>query len=1375
MTESYKIQLYIEEKKERFISTLPVYDYLERIINKSNAPAHIFLKGQRGIGKSYQMQKALNKLQEKKLIESFFYELKYYPQASITLNTSSNLTLCFLDGLDEISEENKVKLAKDLAGKKNEYPNTRFVISGRDISFTEEISNVFSSNCDILELYPYTEDSSLLALKDKYKNSPINGLLAVPLYRQFLENNSEEKYVSLKTFYNAFVEDSLQSEKKKSDFSENITELNQESSEVNLNCLVNKLGEFCFNLFQKQSYVFSKKDLSFLSEKEQVFLLKSGIVIVQENLYSFKLDFFYNYFVGRYLSKKSLYTLNKIFFINNKKDINVRNLSLLEMTLSLLGKGTKKYDKLFNTLKTISPAHILLADFNDFSESERYAAYENIIAHYNDKGKTIYYGKVQHTNDMVENIPSLSKKLFELLSEDYYDDALNKRIDFISNFLQSPKKEFLFAFANEIIMLGVYENRIWKDSQLEKLFSVLPNVLFFFVNSYLAANISGLLSYRSILLLYKTYNRTENWSDNNWNDLLKDILGKAVIYDTEIKSDKEFYLKANLFCIFNDSTVIQKMLIPLCVYLFENIRKEKPMMETVPQTLDDTYNFPSVEIFDDLFFLDYTLQRYEFSLEEMIGIFKICADKKLDLHYNSWQSASRILRTLLNNFNEVLKDLASEKYDDFYLILCYFADNNICDNSYSFLQEVSDEVKIYFLEKLKNEICLNPSAYKWTYINLIFELFRLQDKEKAIDILDQFNKTALQGLYMDTVYQAMRETEHPLYEPAVKIHNESPLFERDRQLQKYKNNLLTTFEKNKDEILKKEDDIITDKSTLVSEINAVFAFVDDKNNKGYYQNEIGKDDTHISERWKLLYLKLEQIETGIKNDYQMTYVLPKIFSPFVINWLFDWSFNNDKRVDRKSLFSYIDTAFAAEERYWLFIFNTKINQMNDEDAKSFFDKNVIIKNKVLASLQKSIIFLTSNYGVEAYINSSVRSFIVPFIRYLSLFKDSEIFSNGLVHDFLYNLLFFPVIELNRGFQMGSDFRYGEYEDIADFLKQKFGYSIESLLKYTLENYEKCSAENYVKAQILDFLLKNRENNLYKQKIEEIIFKENKAELEKNYKDDNFSQENSVLAKYWRELIPKEDDVNNAISLINTTVLDFYAEDSNYLAKELVNFVNRNASLKQKKQLIKKYRKQRVVPEIAAFLCLLGEEKQVVLEIDHYLKGMYIKTSVPYELLPIGYLKPSRKMLRKFVQLYDYSIGNQSYRRRMLYNTACNGIKNHTTKYNFSTFRKLFNKIIKKRKNNNEYTETIENFYNEIKQRVFDKRFEAYNKIMSAGFVIGLLITVILMFLRIKNIIPILTGLFTFITGMASLLPFMEITNYKELLVIIKTKVLRLKI
>lgn len=1366
----YKLKLISEKTREEFVSDYPLIDYL----CENKQVTHIFIKGQRGIGKSYQIQNAFNTLQEKKIIDCVFYELKYYPQTTITLKNSDTLNLCFLDGLDEISEENKVKLTKVLAGKKNEYPNTRFIISGRDISFTEDISNVFSSNCDVLELYPYTEDPSLLALKEKYKNSPINGFVAVPLYRHFLENHSEEKYLSIKKFYNAFIEENLLSDKRKYDFSENITVLNHKSSEINIESIKKKLGKFCFTLFQKQIYVFLKDELDIFSEKEQIFLLKSDIIICKDNLYSFRLDFFYIYFIGMFLSRRSIFTLNRIFFIDKKKDISVRNLPLLEITLSLLGRKSNRYNKLFNTLKTISPAHILLADFNDFSESERYAAYENIIAHYNDKGKIIYYGKVQHTNDMVENIPSLSKKLFELLSEDYYDDALNKRIDFISNFLQSPKKEFLFAFANEIIMLGVNENRIWKDSQLEKLFSVLPNVLFFFVNSYLAANISGLLAYRSILLLYKTYNRTENWSDNNWNGFLKDILGKAVIYDTEIKSDKEFYLKANLFCIFNDSTIIQKMLIPLCVYLFENNRKEKPMMETVPQTLDDTYNSPSVEIFDDLFFLDYTLQRYEFSLEEMIGIFKICADKKLDLHYNSWQSASRILRTLLNNFNEIVKDLTSEKYDDLYLILCYFTDNNICDNSYSFLEKLPDDAKIYILEKLKKEITLNSRGYKWTYINLIFELFRLHNKETAVEILNKFNIPELQGIFMDIVYQAMRDTEYPLYAAAKAIHKSSPLFERDRQLQKYKNNLLTTFEKNKDEILKKEDDIITDKSTLVSEINAIFAFIDDENNNAYYQNEVGENDTPVTERWKLLHLKLEQIETAIKNDYKMVYVLPRIFSPFVIDWLFDLSFNDDKRVDRKSLFSYIDTTFASEERYWLFIFNTKINQMNNEDAKSFFEKNVIIKNRVLASLQKNMIFLSSNYDVEAYINRSVRNFIVPFIRYLSLFKNSEIFSNGLVPDFLYNLLFFPVIELNRGFQMGSDFRYGEYEDIADFLKQKFGYSIESLLKYTLENYEKCSAENYVKAQILDFLLKNRENNLYKQKIEEIIFKENKAELEKNYKDDNFSQENSVLAKYWRELIPKEDDVNKAISLINTTVLDFYVEDSNYLAKELVNFVNRNASVKQKKQLIKKYRKQRAVPEIAAFLCLLGEEKQVVLEINHYLKGMYIKKSVPYELLPIGYLKPSRKMLRKFVHLYDYSLGNQSYRRRMLYNTACNGIKNHTTKYNFSTFRKLFNKIIKKRKKNNEYTETIENFYNEIKQRVFDKRFETHNKILNTMFVIGLLLTVVLLFVKTKKIIPISTGLFTLITGMASLLPFMGITNYKELLLIIKTKLLRLE-
>ena len=173
----YKLKLISEKKREEFVSDYPLIDYL----CENKQVTHIFIKGQRGIGKSYQIQNAFNTLQEKKIIDCVFYELKYYPQTTITLKNSDTLNLCFLDGLDEISEENKVKLTKVLAGKKNEYPNTRFIISGRDISFTEDISNVFSSNCDVLELYPYTEDPSLLALKEKYKNSPINGFVAVPL------------------------------------------------------------------------------------------------------------------------------------------------------------------------------------------------------------------------------------------------------------------------------------------------------------------------------------------------------------------------------------------------------------------------------------------------------------------------------------------------------------------------------------------------------------------------------------------------------------------------------------------------------------------------------------------------------------------------------------------------------------------------------------------------------------------------------------------------------------------------------------------------------------------------------------------------------------------------------------------------------------------------------------------------------------------------------------------------------------------------------------------------------------------------------------------------------------------------------------------
>ena len=69
----YKLKLISEKTREEFVSDYPLIDYL----CENKQVTHIFIKGQRGIGKSYQIQNAFNTLQEKKIIDCVFYELNY--------------------------------------------------------------------------------------------------------------------------------------------------------------------------------------------------------------------------------------------------------------------------------------------------------------------------------------------------------------------------------------------------------------------------------------------------------------------------------------------------------------------------------------------------------------------------------------------------------------------------------------------------------------------------------------------------------------------------------------------------------------------------------------------------------------------------------------------------------------------------------------------------------------------------------------------------------------------------------------------------------------------------------------------------------------------------------------------------------------------------------------------------------------------------------------------------------------------------------------------------------------------------------------------------------------------------------------------------
>ena len=78
-----------------------------------------------------------------------------------------------------------------------------------------------------------------------------------------------------------------------------------------------------------------------------------------------------------------------------------------------------------------------------------------------------------------------------------------------------------------------------------------------------------------------------------------------------------------------------------------------------------------------------------------------------------------------------------------------------------------------------------------------------------------------------------------------------------------------------------------------------------------------------------------------------------------------------------------------------------------------------------------------------------------------------------------------------------------------------------------------------------------------------------------------------------------------------------------------------------------------------------------------------------------------RLLNKYFQLYEYSLEKKNDRRDYLIGYAKEGILQTTTKKNFWFIKKNLKHLIKRLKKEGRYFEGVEDFLNEIGQRIFD--------------------------------------------------------------------------
>ena len=280
-----------------------------------------------------------------------------------------------------------------------------------------------------------------------------------------------------------------------------------------------------------------------------------------------------------------------------------------------------------------------------------------------------------------------------LLPESYYEKACLLHIETIQKFLQKPDEDTLMSFSNAIILLGVYNQKIWNAPQQKRIKDVTIPLFQFFLNSPLAKKLSGLLSVDSILHLYSAYDWTKTWNLEHWNDFLKSISGEFNTLDSPIIGEKEFSFKLKMYNEFQENQNINVLLYPVMTYLLKMESMDTPIASFVPTELDDTYNTPMLSSNYDLFHLKHNLENTKLTPKIIIDIFSFMAENKIKTYTTTNLEYRDVIKILYHNFKEVANILEEYDFDIISKILLYILDTRFDTITRNSIHTINDSLK----------------------------------------------------------------------------------------------------------------------------------------------------------------------------------------------------------------------------------------------------------------------------------------------------------------------------------------------------------------------------------------------------------------------------------------------------------------------------------------------------------------------------------------------------------------------------------------------------------------------------------------------------------------------------------------------------------
>lgn len=1278
-----------------------LYEHISNLLKENELEKfpNIFVRGNAGVGKSTEMKFAYNKLLDKLstsdsyrnynfLPTPYLFELKNYYKGCLG-EFQHETPLLFIDGLDELPSSKIMELIKELhIIQTTKNSSCRFILAGRGASFIIETSEFDHVDVELLT-HIDTETQELIS---EFKGTPLESLVKIPFYRDFATRGDAHSLRTYKDFISALILDKLEKDRQRLDRSENRSSSSKSVSKLNLDKIQDNISKLVYNLFKSDRGVFTRDDLcEDWEDNEEFFFINSSLVDYNKNdkNFSFCSNVYFEYFLAKYYLTQDFALIQKDFFLPTGKVI-VHHINIIAILLNLLPTETKLYKRLSKKLNSETQAYILLTDYTLLPVQNRFNFYRKITNEYNADKKTIYYYRFTKTDDILANIDSLADSMHNLLPEDFYNEAVKEHCDVIKKFLKNPTTNELVPFENAVILLGA-GNINWNYEQQEMLKEISVPLLKFFINNEFAEKIKGLLSENTVLRWCDDYKWSENWNGKDWISFVKELTSveNTDFYDLKNTSEQEYRLKLKLFIHFHNNDFIRKLLVNLSIKILTSHSCGLDIATCVPQNIDDNFQIATMEFDSDVYQFTDIFKDDDVSMDTILQILQIYPLRYHAIPFEAHDLYSEVLKA----FEIKIPIIKDENISEFYKVLVRHieVDSVIHLNDFSkYITPLHDDKKekvfnLFFGDLMKKTDWQDSRMLARI---IILPLLNMPDsKQKAKSLFDKLKN--VDSVYKNciTALYYSKDEKHPLYETGVNEYSE--VFAEQVKIDKEREKKLNSFRESRNEVFKQEIDVITNKdNSLINEVNRIFEYIDKHPDFSESKDFQGK----------LFDLQVEDIEQNLIYNYNEECVLPDIFSPFAVRLLINIGRTNLKLNCQNAIKS-IEDWFADEKYFWRYFFVEYICNYKTDQVDEFFKIYPHLIDRIKQSMRLELPQCLED-DISMYDGGQNRFWVVPFVYYLTRLYGNKL-PDWFDKDKIFNFVAYPAWYLSTheyDIHVNFEFKWKDWSSVFEWIGEVAGFDKDDIVKKALSLFPKLKNEDS-RAQILSaFTQKVKSESVYKNQMLDIIINLTIIEMQKDYNDNNNISINWILSSFWSRTT--EDFVARIYSSIDFEKYDL--DDKNSCRIAVLEYFCNIATYEQKAKVIETLKNSMDKPNIKIYLAKLGYKKAILAIIDGFLNGDDWNRIWNSSELFMNSTK-SFKLLHKCCKLYSYSLEKDCERRELLTGLAKRGIKQNASKWNFWYIRCRLNKEIKKLKKNSLYYEHIQDFLNEIEQKVFSPK------------------------------------------------------------------------